>query len=218
MSHVLLTGFGPFRGRPVNATALATTAVAASRFDVRRVICDVVWGQPSKTVVPELHDVPIVCSFGEATNTFRLELVARNERSSVKKDEHGQTPGEPLIRADGPATLEPSLSTDAIVGALRAKGFPVETSRDAGQFLCDELFYTLLHEQKFGSHSLESVTFWHVPVAGSECQLLNDKGELVSALFDEQLAAKFVNAVVDVMLADHAAARERRAAHKRAHD
>lgn len=215
-AQVLLTGFGPFRGRPVNATALATTAVAASRFDVRRVVCDVIWGEPSKAVLPELRGgVPIVCSFGEATNTFRLELLARNERAPGKKDERGETPSEPLIRRDGPAKLEPSLSTDALLSALRAKGFPVETSHDAGQFLCEEMLYTLLHEQQFGTAALDSVTFWHVPVAGADCQVLDEHGALVTRPFDEQLAAKFVNAVVDVMLADHAAARERRAAHKR---
>jgi pyroglutamyl-peptidase len=218
---VLLTAFGPFKGRSVNASSIGTTAVAASRLDVRRVVCDVVWGKPTTTVLPEIGRERIVLSFGEATDTFRLELVARNERGADKKDETGSTPVDALIRPGGPDTLQPLYNADRVVAALKSRGFPVELSQNAGQFLCDEMFYTLLHHQRFGqtASSLDLVAFIHIPVFKSDTKVFAANGtDLESVVFDEALATRFVNAVVDVMLAEHAAMQERLATHKRGHD
>jgi pyroglutamyl-peptidase len=218
---VLLTAFGPFKGRAVNASSIGTTAVAASRFDVRRVVCDVVWGQPAKTVLPELgRGERIVLSFGEATDTFRLELVARNERGAAKTDETGSTPAEPLIRPGGPDTLQPLYNHDRVKAALNARGFPIELSHNAGQFLCDEMFFTLLDHQRNGvlKHPLDIVAFIHIPVFNRETKVFGADGvTLESAVFDEALAARFVQACVDVMIAEHVTMQERLATHKRGH-
>jgi pyroglutamyl-peptidase len=205
--RVLLTGFGPFAGRTVNASSIGATAVAASRHDVKRVLVDVIWGEPTRTVLPLLDgDSNIVISFGEATDTFRLELVARNARGATRRDVTNALPTIPLIRESGPETLKPVFDTERVVAALEARGFPIECSSNAGQFLCDEMFYTLLHEQRFGklAASLDIVTFVHLPIFGRTTRIFGgaDNSELVEATFDEKLAERFCAAVVDVFLAE----------------
>lgn len=206
--RVLLTGFGPFAGRSVNASSIGATAVAASRHDVKRVLVDVIWGEPTRTVLPLLDgESNVVISFGEATDTFRLELVARNARGSTRRDVADALPAIPLIRDNGPDTLTPVFDADRVVAALAARGFPVECSANAGQFLCDEMFYTLLYEQRFGklATSLDIVTFVHLPVFGRATRIFGadgPAGELVTATFDEKLAERFCAAVVDVFLAE----------------
>jgi pyroglutamyl-peptidase len=219
-SHrVLLTGFGPFAGRTINASSIGTTSVAASRHDVKRVIAEVVWGEPTRTVLPLLDgDSNVVISFGEATDTFRLELVARNERGARRRDNAGALPSVSHIRHDGPDVLKPVFDADRVVNALAERGFPIECSTNAGQFLCDEMFYTLLHEQRFGklAASLDVVAFVHVPIFGHTTKLFDGaSGALVDAPFDEKLAERFCNAVVDVFIAEANHIAEREARHKR---
>lgn len=219
-SHrVLLTGFGPFAGRNINASSIGATSVAASRHDVKRVIVDVVWGEPTRTVLPMLDgDSNIVISFGEATDTFRLELVARNERGARRRDNLNALPSVALIRHDGPDLLNPVFDAERVVNALAERGFPIECSTNAGQFLCDEMFYTLLHEQRFGklAASLDVVAFVHVPIFGHTTKLFDGaSGALVDAPFDDKLAERFCNAVVDAFIAEATHIAEREARHKR---
>ena len=56
--------------------------------------------------------------------------------------------GQPVDRAivrGGPAAYFSTLPVKAMVAALRAEGVPAEVSQTAGTFVCNHVFYGLMH-------------------------------------------------------------------------
>jgi pyroglutamyl-peptidase len=62
------------------------------------------------------------------------------------------------------------LKINALADRLTKLGYPTKSSTEAGQYLCEEMLYQLLHFQKENqsknSTKLESVFFVHVPILG----------------------------------------------------
>jgi pyroglutamyl-peptidase len=86
----------------------------------------------------------VVC-FGQADGRSRIsvERVALNLDDAASADNEGVVSAQP-IRPDGPPAYWSTLPVEAIVEALRAEGIPAATSRDAGGYLCNHVFYSLL--------------------------------------------------------------------------
>ena len=81
---------------------------------------------------------------------------------------------------DGPETPHTNLNTHAIAGALRCSEFPVVLSEDAGAYICNETFYTLMNVPP--DHYLFNLRrgFIHVPPLNAEVGRSNN----VSVHFD----------------------------------
>jgi pyroglutamyl-peptidase len=91
-----------------------------------------------ETEQPEL----VVC-FGQADGRAHLSV----ERFALNFDEGTDEAGEERraeIATDSPVAFRSSLPVDAIIEALRADGIPAASSRDAGGFLCNHVFYVLM--------------------------------------------------------------------------
>jgi pyrrolidone-carboxylate peptidase len=62
------------------------------------------------------------------------------------------------------------LKINALADRLTKLGYPTKISTEAGQYLCEEMLYQLLHFQKENqsknSTKLQSVFFIHVPILG----------------------------------------------------
>ena len=87
---------------------------------------------------PEL----VVC-FGQADGRAQVEV----ERFALNFDDGADEAGETRraeIVPGGPVAYRSSLPVDAIVEALREEGIPATSSRDAGGFLCNHVFYVLM--------------------------------------------------------------------------
>src|SRR5581483_4859301 len=69
---------------------------------------------------------------------------------------HGDRIEDAPVLAGGAASLEATLPADELLDALRTRGLEAKTSRDAGRFLCNAVYYTLL------AHGARSA-FVHVP-------------------------------------------------------
>jgi pyroglutamyl-peptidase len=145
VTRVLVTGFEPFGGRPVNPsqqllgalrgeveTALLPVSYARAADELRRAI---------RAAGPDV----VVC-FGQADGRTGIcvERYAHNldEAATADNDEaagsgHEIEPGGPIARAS-------TLPVDEIVAALHADGIPAQPSRDAGGFLCNHVFYVLM--------------------------------------------------------------------------
>ncbi len=169
-STVLLTGFGPFPGVPVNASADLVHRVArkarAAIPDVRvtAAILPTEWERAPRLVAKlhERHRPALALHFGVASGSkgIRLETEARNFcRDSV--DAAGALPCEPRLAADGPAARLSSIAVLTIAAALTASGYPSSISEDAGGYLCNAVLYhsLALAEARGGCQ----VGFVHIP-------------------------------------------------------
>jgi hypothetical protein len=125
----------------------------------------VVWGEPLVRLrqwIDELHPVAVF-SFGQGGG-FALETRARNARGVIP-DNSGDQPVTRQIVADGPSEFEASLPTTPILSALKSKGHDIQSSRNAGEYLCEETLYTLEYLKAAGD--VPTVAFCHVPPLGA---------------------------------------------------
>jgi pyroglutamyl-peptidase len=167
--RLLLTGYEPFGGEPVNPSAQLVERLAArppdtQPFEQRAVVLPVAAGRLLGALGAALAAWPpdVLLAVGQATGRHRVEveLVARNmldTRGEADNDGH-VADGEVLV-ADGPAELALRLDVEPACTALAAEGLPIGVSRDAGRHLCNALLYELLLRHP-GLPSL----FVHVPL------------------------------------------------------
>jgi pyroglutamyl-peptidase len=167
--HVLLIGFGPFPGVPVNPSAILVKALSRRR---RPALADVVCSTHvlATTYAAVDHDLPklfaeqpdIVLMFGVAARRRHvcIETRARNALSVLYPDASGHRPQRGVIVLHGQTTLRGAAPFVDLLGALRTGGFPARLSRDAGRYLCNYAYWVAL-ERARGSRPL--VQFIHIP-------------------------------------------------------
>lgn len=172
MLSVLITGFGPFPGAPVNPTGPLVARLGARR---RPALADVarmthVFRTSYAAVDAELpaliarHRPDVLLMFGLAARTphVRIETRARNAVSALVPDAGGR-----MLRTAGIRPGQPALAGRApfqkLVSAARAARVPARLSRDAGSYLCNYAYWLGLEAAaRHGS----LVAFVHVPRMG----------------------------------------------------
>ena len=170
---VLLTGFEPFNGAGINPAWEAVRAlegwegeVGEHRFrvEVRQLPC--VFGQAIEdlvAMVDELHpDVAIAVGQAGGRPDISVERVAINIDDAAILDNGGQQPVDATIASDGPAAYFSTLPIKAIVRALRENGLVAGVSQTAGTFVCNHVFYGLMHHAA-GLPQAVKAGFIHVP-------------------------------------------------------
>lgn len=170
MPILLLTGFKPFVGRKANVSgdvARALDGLEIGGVKIQAMVMAVEWGVPQKVIAHKLSEIQdqgqkllAILSLGEGGgDRIKVEERARNRRTSGKKDEAGRTPEEAgaEILPGGPDEYASRLSGE-LQKILREAGIPFASSQSAGQFLCEEAFYTGLRLT-----SPEKAGFLHLP-------------------------------------------------------
>lgn len=161
--EIMVSGFEAFGGRTQNASwVLAEEITRAFPQEVRSLQVPVIWGAPLESIhnVKSLPQVWI--AFGEGTPEFQIETLAHNVRGRYP-DNHGTKPVTPDVVKDAEAELHQTAKVESLAEALTQAGFPTHVSQNAGRYLCEEMLYALLHEQKQHPEALKLVLFVHVP-------------------------------------------------------
>lgn len=151
--NVLVTGFDPFGGEAVNPALEAIKQldgkmVAGARV-VTRELPTVRWKaiEGLKTAIHEVQPTLII-AVGQAGGRMDItpERVAINVDDFRIADNEGNQVVDERIAPDGPAAYWSTLPIKKIVADLRAAGIPASVSNSAGTFICNHLFYGLMHE------------------------------------------------------------------------
>ncbi|MGO4580556.1 pyroglutamyl-peptidase I [Cupriavidus sp. 2TAF22] len=162
MRTVLLTGFEPFESEPVNPSWEAVRALDGERFGsapgdpdspdaaivvARQLPC--VFGAANDAMADLLDALRpvLVIAVGQAGGRpeMSVERVAINVDDARIADNAGAQPVDVRIAEDGPAAYFASLPIKAIVRDMRAAGVPASVSQTAGTFVCNHVFYGLMH-------------------------------------------------------------------------
>lgn len=149
MARVLMTGFAPFGGESVNPSWQAVSLVAARRDDVAAVELPCEFG----TSLPALgralaeHRPSLVVCAGQAGGRAEVtpERVAINLIDARIPDNAGAQPLDAPVVPDGPAAYFSTLPVKACVAAIREAGVPASVSHTAGTYVCNQVFYGLMH-------------------------------------------------------------------------
>lgn len=150
--RVLVSAFAPFGGRPVNSSGAALAELVARRpagLDAVPVVLPVVYGEATRALAEAIADVrpAAVLALGQADgrNRVTVERVALNLVTAPDADESGRALPEEPVLAGGPAAYWSTLPVPRIASTLVDAGVPAAASPDAGGFVCNHLFYGLMH-------------------------------------------------------------------------
>ncbi|MFE7121872.1 pyroglutamyl-peptidase I [Streptomyces sp. NPDC057654] len=171
MTRVLLTGFEPFGGEATNPAWDAVRAVADNPPDgveLSTACLPCVFGDAVDALraAVERYDPELVISVGQAggRTDVTVERVAVNIDDARIPDNTGAQPVDEPIVPGGPVAYFAALPVKACVEAVRAAGLPASVSQTAGTFVCNEVFYALMHLAATERPGLRG-GFVHVPFA-----------------------------------------------------
>lgn len=149
---VLLTAFEAFGGETTNASAYAVRALQGRILGGCRVearVLPVLFGVALTELRRLLHEFRpvLVIATGQAggRREISLERVAINVDDARIPDNRGAQPVDLPVEEDGPAAYWSTLPIKAIVAALRERDIPAGVSQTAGTFVCNHVFYGLMH-------------------------------------------------------------------------
>lgn len=149
---VLLTGFEPFDGETVNPSWEAVRALHGKRIGGHRVVAralPVVFGAAGTALRVALRETQpaLALCVGQAGGRAQLSLerIAINVDDARIADNTGACPIDTPVVADGPAAYFATLPVKAMLAALRDAGIPAEVSQTAGTYVCNHVFYGLMH-------------------------------------------------------------------------
>lgn len=149
---ILLTGFDAFGGATLNPSWLAVKALHG-----RQVLGHTVVAAQLPTVfdasLKELnallkkHQPTLVVCVGQAggRSGLSLERVAINVNDAPIADNAGAQPVDTAVKQGAPTAYFTSLPIKAMLAALQAQEIPAEVSQTAGTFVCNHVFYGLMH-------------------------------------------------------------------------
>lgn len=152
MTKVLLTGFEPFGGELLNPSLEALgrlSALDSVGVEVSGAVLPVVFGRAYEVLraaIEQRRPAVVIC-LGEAGGRAEItpERVAINVDDARMADNEGARPIDAPIVEGGPAAYFSTLPIKAMVASLRAKGVPASVSQSAGTFVCNHVFYRLMH-------------------------------------------------------------------------
>jgi pyroglutamyl-peptidase len=164
---VLLTGFEPFNKATINPSWEAVRALEGWRgegFRVEVLQLPCVFGRANEVLRDAVDRIKpdVVIATGQAGGRAELsvERIAINVDDALFLDNAGEQPIDTAIVAGGPAAYFTTLPIKAIVREIRARGVAGGVSQTAGTFVCNHVFYGLMH------HTLGKAVragFIHVP-------------------------------------------------------
>ena len=186
---VLITGFDAFGGDAVNPSWLAAKALhnrVILGHQVNAATLPTVFDESlvRLRVLLEQHKPTLTICVGQAggRSAMSLERVAININDACIADNAGAQPVDTPVVPGAPAAYFSTLPIKAMLLALQSEGIPAEVSQTAGTFVCNHIFYCLMHLLATEPSAKRSVKrsrggFIHVPwlpEQGTPCMPLAD--------------------------------------------
>lgn len=149
---VLLTGFDPFGGDALNPSWLIAQALHRRQLAGHRIIAaqlPTVFGDSLtrlNALLAERRPALVICLGLAATRAaISLERVAINVDDARIADNAGAQPIDTPVVAGAPTAYFSTLPIKAMQQAINWAGVPAEVSQTAGTFVCNHVFYGLMH-------------------------------------------------------------------------
>jgi len=127
----------------------------------------------------------LVLALGQAGGRvdLSLERVAINVDDARIADNAGAQPVDEAVQPGGPAAYFSTLPIKAMVAAVRAAGLPASVSQSDGSFVCNHVFYGLMH--RLQSRPAVRGGFMHLPLLPEQAARLGGMASLPLATMVE---------------------------------
>lgn len=175
---VLLTGFDPFGGEPVNPAEEAIKMVSSNinGAEVVKITIPTVMTKSVEAIDKAIQEYnpDIVISVGQAGGRFDItpERVAINMDDFRIEDNEGNQVIDKTIKEDGQAAYFSNLPIKAMVKHINENNIPASVSNSAGTFVCNHVMYGILYMIDKKYPNIKG-GFIHIPYMTS--QIINKK-------------------------------------------
>jgi pyroglutamyl-peptidase len=166
LDTALVTAFEPFGGETINASWEAAKELdgwscSGSIVTARALPCAYNLCVTELMAAYARFRPRAVLMTGQAARRSMVcvERIARNHASSMLRDNHGAL-GSAVV--DGAAALEAPAPAAHIARAIRAAGIAARVSSDAGDYVCNHLYYGALRRMAESASTVPAI-FIHVP-------------------------------------------------------
>jgi pyroglutamyl-peptidase len=187
---ILATGFSIFPGAPENPTAWAMAELErrdwqpeGARLVTRTfpVTFDI-WERSYLPALAEMKpDAVVAFGLSAKAQGITLESTARNRVATDRPDIGGICSGGDCVSAGGPAVRPTRLPLRAISTGLRMADVPMARSDDAGEYMCNLVFYRLIEHAESGGARVAG--FIHVPYLDVQARRLIEAGAIAPGVF-----------------------------------
>jgi pyroglutamyl-peptidase len=149
--RVLVTAFEPFGGETINSSleALRRLPPRVGALEVVTAELPTSYARSLPALEAAIADARpgLVLCTGQAADRAALcvERVAVNLQDAHIPDNDGLQPADAAVVPGGPAAYLATLPVRSVVAALRAADLPAQVSMSAGTFVCNHVFYGLMH-------------------------------------------------------------------------
>ena len=172
MTRILITGFGPFPGAPINPSAqlvarlarIRRPAISPHRLATHMFATSYAAVDRDLPALLARHRPQILIMFGLAARTkfVRIETLAHNRRSALHPDQDGAVAHSRMIEPRAPSFRKGRAPLARLLAAAIATGIDARLSRDAGRYICNYVYWRALEAAAL-PRGLEVVVFVHVP-------------------------------------------------------
>ncbi|WML43958.1 pyroglutamyl-peptidase I [Neobacillus sp. PS3-40] len=169
MKKILVTGFDPFGGEPINPALEAVNLLSGKEISGYEVVTreiPTVFGKAIDSLtgaIDEINPAIVIC-VGQAggRSTITPERIAINvDDASITDNENNQPIDEEIVQ-EGPAAYFSKLPIKAMVKKMNENGIPASISNSAGTFVCNHIFYGLMNYLDTSKKDIRG-GFIHIP-------------------------------------------------------
>ncbi|MDU4696799.1 MULTISPECIES: pyroglutamyl-peptidase I [Paenibacillus] len=169
MRKLLLTGFEPFGGEPINPAVEAVRRLQGRVIGSLEIVgleLPTVFGKSTERLLEGIKETEpeVVIALGQAggRDGISFERIAVNLSDANIADNAGFQPVDMPVVPEGPAAYWTTLPVQRMADRLKKAGIPASLSLSAGTFVCNHLFYGLMHHLAVSGKSILG-GFIHVP-------------------------------------------------------
>lgn len=169
MKKVLVTAFDAFGDADTNPSELVVGQLATtiSGAHVHTAVIPTVFNSSATSVFDLVDSIApdVIIMLGQAAGRSAItpERVAINVDDARIPDNAGALPIDKPIVAGGPAAYFSTLPIKAITKAISDAGIPASVSNTAGTFVCNHVFYAVMHHLTQSDYRQTRAGFIHIP-------------------------------------------------------
>lgn len=183
MKKILVTGFKPFLGEPINPSEKLANKLSQIFDNVESIILPVEFRRSFEILDEKINssnpDCLVMIGQAAGRKNICLEKVGLNWVQTERADESGFIPQSGKILPNVELALMTRFPVDQTFLELKKLVHPVEISFSAGTFVCNDLYFRVLNEYK-----TRPSIFVHVPLLPEQ---LKDNDSRSSLSFEKQL-------------------------------
>lgn len=196
---IMITGFEPFSNHAVNPSQQIVESIVDETLkgvDLISAVLPVDYAQAPKILLENIRkgQPDVILAFGLASRRFKigLERIAINLMDFRNPDNSGKQISDQPIVKDGPDAYFTTLPVRLLLKLLTEENVPAEISLSAGSYLCNLVFYTIMHEIR-SQHKPTLAGFIHLPALPEEAAKSDRPIPSLSLELDLKAARLMVN-------------------------